>query len=454
MRVVRNSTVQPGRSTLIKEIMDSYPRERRRPARTFTVLLASLVFSLIAAPPSRSGAAPQQNSFHAVVNARDFGAKGDGRTDDTIAIRRAESKAEAIGRVEIYYPPAPVFYLISKPIYIRHSGITEAGAGRRSAIHQSSWGLPVFEVRQSNNVTLKKLALISTRPRTVIPGWYDHAPARGRSAGVYVFGSSRVSARHLFVKGFAMGVSFNAAPRTLDSGNSVVNSEFRSVDQGVLAGGQQDLHLSNIRATTELSQAGNPTHAVYVITGDPALRQKGLRIDDVRCENCVGGSAVQMKEVSGAKVTNVTAMNSAGLLSLDYVNDSTFRHLVLAGGKALPETGIIHFIGRDISHNTFEDISIRGVKDAVGIGILGNSADNTFSNVDIHETLDPNTGAVPILVRGSRNHFQNTTVTISGADKPGIVFQQGLGHTLSGYRYQGRGNRRVVVEPGAEAQMR
>jgi hypothetical protein len=58
------------------------------------------------------------------VNVRDFGAVGDGKTDDTAAIKRAVQEAQ--GKV-IAIPPGR--YVISDIIEIRHSGTVLQGAG-------------------------------------------------------------------------------------------------------------------------------------------------------------------------------------------------------------------------------------------------------------------------------------------------------------------------------------
>ncbi len=60
------------------------------------------------------------------VSVRDFGAVGDGKTDDTAAIQRAVNEAQ--GKV-IAFPPGR--YVITDIIEIRHSGTVLRGAGPR-----------------------------------------------------------------------------------------------------------------------------------------------------------------------------------------------------------------------------------------------------------------------------------------------------------------------------------
>jgi len=66
-----------------------------------------------------------------VLNARDFGAKGNGVDDDTEALRKALVKAGELGGGIVLLPPG--LYPISAPIWVP-SGVTLQGAGLRNSI--------------------------------------------------------------------------------------------------------------------------------------------------------------------------------------------------------------------------------------------------------------------------------------------------------------------------------
>jgi len=66
-----------------------------------------------------------------VLNARDFGAKGNGVDDDTEALRKALVKAGELGGGIVLLPPG--LYPISAPIWVP-SGVTLQGAGSRNSI--------------------------------------------------------------------------------------------------------------------------------------------------------------------------------------------------------------------------------------------------------------------------------------------------------------------------------
>lgn len=92
-----------------------------------------------------------------VINARELGAKGDGITDDTVALRNALLKAGKIGNAIVLLPPGR--YAISKTIWVP-SGVTLQGAG----------------MFNSTLCVAKNNPLIYDLPKEVqlhIPYWFD-----------------------------------------------------------------------------------------------------------------------------------------------------------------------------------------------------------------------------------------------------------------------------------------
>lgn len=70
------------------------------------------------------------------VSVKDFGAVGDGATDDTVAVQAAINRMSARGGGFVYFPVGT--YLISSALLIDTQGVCLVGAGRRSIIKQSS----------------------------------------------------------------------------------------------------------------------------------------------------------------------------------------------------------------------------------------------------------------------------------------------------------------------------
>lgn len=74
---------------------------------------------------------------------RRFGAKGDGRTDDTIAIQRTIDAAAAAGGGTVYFPPG--IYRLTATLNHR-SDVTLLGSGWRSVLHDSVGNMTILDL--------------------------------------------------------------------------------------------------------------------------------------------------------------------------------------------------------------------------------------------------------------------------------------------------------------------
>ena len=108
--------------------------------RTCVALCLALGISGCGAGWADEGAQPTDR-----VNVRDRGARGDGRTDDTEAIRSATDSIAGRGG-EVYFPPGT--YLVSAPIRLRAQSVYRgAGAGASAIVTPTSGpGFAVFQV--------------------------------------------------------------------------------------------------------------------------------------------------------------------------------------------------------------------------------------------------------------------------------------------------------------------
>lgn len=90
---------------------------------------------------------------------RDFGAKGDGRTDDTAAIQAAIDAARQAGQGAIAYLPTGR-YVVSKTLSVIDRDYTFGGSGFRCGlVWRGEAGRPLIEVNAVENVTLANLAV-------------------------------------------------------------------------------------------------------------------------------------------------------------------------------------------------------------------------------------------------------------------------------------------------------
>lgn len=77
-----------------------------------------------------------QNKLRRYVDVKDFGATGNGSTDDTAAIQAALDQFNNIGPGEVYFPPGT--YVTSSPLIINNCAIHIRGAGQGASTIRSS----------------------------------------------------------------------------------------------------------------------------------------------------------------------------------------------------------------------------------------------------------------------------------------------------------------------------
>ena len=95
---------------------------------------------------------------------RDFGAKGDRKSDDTESIQKAIDAARAYGKGAIAYLPTG-FYMVKKPLRVTGEGYSIGGTGYRAAL---LWGGPkdgnIVEVLDPGDVTMENIAIGNWEP--------------------------------------------------------------------------------------------------------------------------------------------------------------------------------------------------------------------------------------------------------------------------------------------------
>jgi hypothetical protein len=138
------------------------------------------------------------------------GAAGDGRSDDTAAIRRAVERTPAGGLV--LFPPGR--YRVSGEILVDRP-VSFAGVGRGSQVYQSSPGQILFVFRGVQAVSMRDLYLgsVATTPGASLiklvnthHSRFDGIVMRGGHYGVHLMGSLLNS-----FTGLRSGTNFGAA---------------------------------------------------------------------------------------------------------------------------------------------------------------------------------------------------------------------------------------------------
>lgn len=99
-----------------------------------------------------------QAKLRDIVSVQDFGAVGDGVTDDTVAIQNAHDS----GARAVYYPATPNGYRITDTIVVTTEAQTIYGDGKHSSYFNiGSQSYDIFEVTAVGNVQIKSLGAVN-----------------------------------------------------------------------------------------------------------------------------------------------------------------------------------------------------------------------------------------------------------------------------------------------------
>ncbi|MBX3358597.1 MAG: right-handed parallel beta-helix repeat-containing protein [Phycisphaeraceae bacterium] len=149
------------------------------------------------------------------VSVKDYGATGDGATDDTVAINNALAKFNGV-----YFPPGT--YMISDSLVIK-SEQRLVGEGRSSVITKTKSAFSMIVADQVDDIVIERLALEGNEYGTDV---FD-------SAGVYVSNSSRITIRGCYFRTFGQVQSPYVGAAIVCTNNS----EYLLIDGNVISDG-------------------------------------------------------------------------------------------------------------------------------------------------------------------------------------------------------------------------
>lgn len=237
----------------------------------------------------------------------DFGAKGDGKTDDTEAIQAAIDAARGDGHGALAYLPTGR-YLISKTLRVTGCDYSLGGSGFRCGlVWRGEAGQPLVEVDGVRNVTLANLAV----------GNHDFGPMN-HGDDVRVLSSSGAPCRLTLEEVYGFGM-YQKAPDT------------------------HGLHFDRL-------PAGSVVDAVHVqgnlrITGSDAARL--LFRTSYEGTVTVEGRAAQGDGMLGFLTRLATqsrptlrVRDNRSLVMSDFYNEQSDRHLVFEGAAGQPEGAV------------------------------------------------------------------------------------------------------------------
>jgi len=224
--------------------------------------------------------------FAGIVNVKDYGAKGDGVTDDTVAIQNAIAVVPAAGGIVFF--PAGTYRVTSTLTINRKRALTLVGSGRgetaAGAILKANITAPLLHIAQRGNtafeIAIKSLVLFQE--------------GSGETIKVGPGSNADITFENIYAT--------NAGSGTTILFDSTVDTEIYRSSIRVQHGG---------KAIDFLASAASPTTF-------------SLRKTQLQGMNSTTGIAIDLTGVSGAHLKDVIIQNAKKGLVVGSVGDSTF----------------------------------------------------------------------------------------------------------------------------------
>lgn len=366
---------------------------------------------LVAAPrlSSRRSNEPAVNGGVSVV---DFGARGDGRTDDTAAFRAAANS----GALYIWVPKPSLFYQITDEIVIATSGQTWKGVGASSHIKQVSTERNGFAV-MGDDVALQNLRIEG-------PATMKGVNSFEKNNGIFATGKRNLTVTGCTIHGFGMnGVQVR---NTTDT--RVENNRFYG-NLWVSGTGSDILFYSSV-----------PTRAARVV-GNQCLSNNsqgifmnalGMDVDAVVSDNlCMSVDPATQKELAAAQIKRrhgiIASYVGGGPDAPVLITRNTCRNTNWTGiySVAARPTGPI-----TISHNF---CSNNGLNEAGGLqgGIFVDSQGRDIIEYNTIENFRGQIGgAITIQSNSGRGHISCRSNKVIGSRQRGIFVASNLRHAV------------------------
>jgi len=249
--------------------------DRRVCTETVTVCDGSLVTASGATTPRTLA-----TRFADIANVLDFGAKGDGITDDTAAIQAALNAAAPPGPGVLQVPTPPVFYNVTAPLRVPH------GVSVRGGMHSAFIGGYVADLPRIQKTTRTTVGIPRFDDHTVVdrdvvfyidPAWSD---ASGGAPGGFF--PQEVELRGLSIRGSdassTIAVYFEQGSRLL-----VADSDFSGVKHAFYGRNVWSSRFERVKATArfDVEVGGTSLTFLNVASGGSPAGFDGYHLNNV-----------------------------------------------------------------------------------------------------------------------------------------------------------------------------
>lgn len=397
-----------------------------------------------------------QSRLREKISVKDFGAVGDGVTNDAPAIQAAINEAEARGGCEVYFPPA-VYYCNATVISVDGDGVFLNGYGAilqnaRIRIESTATDTVIHGLKVTDNTAssgwynlevlgtrflLQDLILDKTPISGGVMGYFRRQCSFGIIRGLRSYGSNGffVSGHDLVFSGFEVeskgidgtsGTDDCFVMKSGDSTNPSVQTYNISISNGTVRG------FYNIFAIgTEVGQ--------FAVDGDYSNYVKNVSVTNVNAYNCVTLMYIKPGAGSGdyrhGMVDNVTMANCNLYNDLPMINwpfeirvgrGAIVRNVLVSNcnvqgrcdGTALTHSGI-EITGMNLSASaTIEDVVFENINIRDTYGGVANSGPTPGEPFDwairVNRTSAANDTIQRVKFRGIKHY---------GTEQGGIVFE-------------------------------
>lgn len=336
------------------------------------------------------------------VQADQFGATGDGVTDDTAAVQAAIDACIAAGGGEVYFPLGS--YLCTAVTIGNETGVILKGAGRptsgsgpQSRLLYAGTGTRFLDLRSSSGVELRNLWIQSTSGSfsgSLIDCQQGAAAtdtAYFRMSGCHVQGSgtgiclnwdktiySSVDDCNIFNGGF--GIRGAASALSYCNGNTITSTRFGSSVTMAIRGLVEGCSVIGCGFNP---LAGGTAGAIDCGTSAPLL---GLLVSGGWMGDATVTTGTWISTLGdGITITGVRIGNSGAIIGIDISNDTTADGITIFGNSFVP-TGVAIKLGSGLTRLVI--MGNGGITTAAGINgtpptgcilqSVGSSADTTY----------------------------------------------------------------------------
>nr|WP_320025664.1 glycosyl hydrolase family 28-related protein [uncultured Acetobacterium sp.] len=315
------------------------------------------------------------------LSVKDFGAKGDGVTDDTAAIQKAINDASA-KNVALTIPAST--YVVASQLQIKSNtkisgyGAVLYMAPQQAAVNNILWSDPAAYI---SNVTIEGLTLKS---QNTIPGTEYYANSMiSNVQGMFFQGISNLTIKDVSMDSMYVGVKMGQSGSQRNQGITVSNLKINNTGMPIQVSGTNDLIMTD--SILNANAGGTKwLHAAY-IRGD----NSNFLFRNVEFNNAPGGGiAVAGNEKFPTPPDHIVFENCRVKNSVVGVHINTGANNVSITGLTIEGSGLAFKIA-DANNLNIKDVNIRGAVPSttdLGAFSIGNSFQSTISNVTVDST--------------------------------------------------------------------